>query len=130
MPKDPRTAAGTCASIGVQLTPPPTPYPNWMTGGNGAGPPENADQYIWPPVQITGAGAPNQCYQYTATAPIETLAPPGATASSGKAINFGSGWTNQNDDRMGPAPIEGCNYPDAWAQTPQEGAAPAGCLVG
>ncbi|KAJ2922822.1 hypothetical protein H1R20_g14279, partial [Candolleomyces eurysporus] len=117
MPTDPRTAAGTCAALEVSLTPAPTPYPSWMTGGNGTGIPQDVDQLTWPPATILNGGPPGQLPQYTATATPTTLAPPSATGTDGKNLNFGSGWFNAQDTVLAPGPISGCDYPDAWDST-------------
>ncbi|KAF5316969.1 hypothetical protein D9611_003606 [Ephemerocybe angulata] len=121
MPTDPRVAAGTCAPLGVQMTPTPN-YASWMKGGDGAGAPTNVDQLTWPPPYIVNGGPAAQLPLYTATATPVTLPPPLATApTTGNEIDFGSGWFNQGDKALAPALIDGCEYPNPWDNT-QHGA--------
>lgn len=118
IPKDPRTAAGTCAALGVPMTPPPTPYPAYMTGGAGAGAPQGVSQLTWPPATIQNAGPASQLPMYADTGRVETLAPPSATApSTKKEVDFGDGWFSKDDSALAPAEVQGCTYPNAWDNT-------------
>ena len=114
MPKDPRSAVGKCAALGVTV---PTPYNGtylpWQTGGSGAGdvPSSVSASWPWPPATISGAGAvPSLMPQYTPTGVISTLPPPTFTSTDVK-IN---GWFDSGDTAPAPTPIPGCAYPDAW----------------
>ncbi|KAG2015231.1 exo-beta-1,3-glucanase [Coprinopsis cinerea AmutBmut pab1-1] len=127
IPRDPRTAYGTCSKLGSPLTPVKGPYPSWMTGGDGAGPPRDARSYPWPPSMIAGGGAPTIVPHYAATGIIATLPPPTYTASDGHTISSGNGWFNTQDTAPAPTPIQGCVYPDAW--NPKPTAVSSQCLA-
>lgn len=129
MPKDPRVAAGKCASLGIQENAFNGNYLPWQTGDAGAGTfaPSATDPYPWPPASITGVDvAVAQLPMYTPTGTIATLPPPSITATGVSSIN---GWFNSGDNTPGPTAIAGCAYPDAWDAT----AAPvpaSGCSTG
>ncbi|TFK19431.1 glycoside hydrolase [Coprinopsis marcescibilis] len=114
IPRDPRTAYGTCNALGSPLTQVPAQYPTWMTGGDGAGPPQDANEYPWPPAIINEGGPAADIPQYTATGTAVTLTPPTFTGTDGHTISSGNGWFNSHDVTPAPTPIQGCTYPDAW----------------
>ncbi|KAH6910207.1 ectomycorrhiza-upregulated exo-beta-1,3-glucanase GH5 [Coprinopsis sp. MPI-PUGE-AT-0042] len=114
LPLDPRTASGTCERLGSPLAPTTAPYASWMTGGEGAGVPQDASRYPWPPSSIVSAGSPTALPVYTATGAIATLPPPTFTSTDGREIPVGHGWFASNDTGAAPAPKQGCVYPDSW----------------
>ncbi|KAG6917252.1 hypothetical protein DXG01_003284 [Tephrocybe rancida] len=118
IPKDPRTALGTCAALGVSGPSFDGTFEPWQTGGAGAGTiaATSTAIYPWPPATISNAGVPgNQLPTYTPTGTVATLAPPTLTASATKSIDVGNGWYDAQDTTGAPTPIAGCTYPpDAW----------------
>ena len=129
MPKDPRTSKGKCAALGLgPASPFNGEYLPWQTGGDGAGtvPPSVTASFPWPPVSISGAGAPSIMPQYTPTGTITTLPPPTFTASNPPGVD---GWYNTGDTAPAPTPMPGCTYPNAWevggAALPIAGCSPA-----
>jgi hypothetical protein len=123
MPKDPRTASGTCGDA----TNPFAGYAAWMTGGAGAGTMQTS--YTWPPASINLAPAPaTGLPTYTTTGAISTLPVPTYTDSAGKPVGTGNGWFDANDNTLAPTPIAGCTYPDPWDAL--SAAVPAGCGFG
>ncbi|KAH7889854.1 exo-beta-1,3-glucanase [Phlebopus sp. FC_14] len=115
MPKDPRTASGTCADQGI-WSPPLQP---WQTGGAGAGQidPSVAQSYAWPPATISNAGAVTLLPSYTPTGAVATLPPPTFTfTSNGHAstANAGNGWQNPSDNAGEMVNIATCSYLDPW----------------
>ncbi|EKM81294.1 hypothetical protein AGABI1DRAFT_72198 [Agaricus bisporus var. burnettii JB137-S8] len=118
IPKDPRTALGTCAALGVDGTDFDGVFQSWQLGGAGAGdiPAASTTQFPWPPPTIVGADAVvTELPSYTSTAAIVSLPPPTMTATAAtKSVDFGSGWFNAQDTALAPTAISGCQYPDAW----------------
>ena len=111
MPKDPRTAVGTCGNT----NPWQPPLQPWQTGGAGANqmPATFTQQYAWPPTSITSGGAATLLPSYTPTGPIPTLPVPTFSVASGTA-NAGNGWQNPSDTSGMMVPIPTCNYLDPW----------------
>ena len=124
MPKDPRSAIGTCgASAGPVFS---GQFDSWMTGGAGAG--ELKSTIAWPPASINLApAAANALPTYTTTGVVTTLPAPTYTNTAGQPIVSGNGWFNANDNRLAPAPISGCPYPNPWDA--RNVAIPDGCGV-
>ncbi|KAG6852261.1 hypothetical protein C0991_001473, partial [Blastosporella zonata] len=117
IPTDPRTALGTCKSLGVSGPSFDGVFEPWQTGGAGAGTiaASSTTSYPWPPATISNAGAPGSALPtYTPTGTVATLAPPTLTASATVSVNAGNGWLNAQDNGGAPTPIAGCTYPDAW----------------
>ena len=117
IPKDPRAAIGTCASLGqnaVAFNPPLQPF---MTGGSGAGPiPASAvAAYAWPPTTIASAGPATNLPYYTPTASVPTLAVPtfGSAQATG-SFDAGNGWFNSQVGPVGYVEVSDCTYPDPW----------------
>jgi len=113
MPKDPRTAAGSCGNSSP-WQPPLKPY---QTGGAGAGQiaADVLAQFPWPPPTIVGGGPASSLPSYTPTGPVPTLpAPTFAAASATATPNLGSGWANAADNAGAMVPIGGCSYLDPW----------------
>jgi hypothetical protein len=120
IPKDPRTALGTCGDS----TSPFAGFAASITGGAGAG--QMQTSYPWPPASLNQAPAvPTALPVYTATGAIHTLPVPTYTDSAGKPIVSGNGWFNADDNTPAPTPIAGCTYPDPWNAV--TAAVPAGC---
>ena len=110
MPKDPRTALGTCAVTGSSFT---GRYESWMTGGVGAN--TLASTFAWPPATINPDGvAAGGLPVYTATGVISTLPVPTFTDTAGRPVVSGNGWFDSADNVPAPTPIAGCTYPDPW----------------
>ncbi|KAF9030182.1 putative ectomycorrhiza-upregulated exo-beta-1,3-glucanase GH5 [Hymenopellis radicata] len=113
--KDPREAKGKCAGV----TPFPGTYEPWMTGGAGAGT-ITAVVQEYPPATISGPGVPaTDLPVYAASGTVNTLPGPTITGHTVK------GWFDAGDTALGPTPIAGCAYPNAWDA--QDAAVPTGC---
>ncbi len=128
MPKDPREALGTCATLDVDGTDFDGTFLSWQTGGAGAGdiPAASTSEFPWPPATIANAGAAvTELPSYTPTGTIVSLPPPTLTATSTGSIDVGSGWANTADTVPAPTPIAGCKYPDPWDAV--DAAVPASC---
>ncbi|KAG9318334.1 glycoside hydrolase family 5 protein [Chiua virens] len=115
MPRDPRTASGTCANKDTWNP----PLQAWQTGGAGAGqiPASVSQEYSWPPASISNAGAVTSLPSYTPTGVVATLPPPTFTYSSGKSVktaNAGNGWQNPSDSAGEMVAIATCSYLDPW----------------
>ncbi|PCH35792.1 glycoside hydrolase family 5 protein [Wolfiporia cocos MD-104 SS10] len=118
VPADPRSASGTCESLGVDPQPWNESYASWATGGAGAGTvvASSVSQYdVWPPSSIANVPAASQSYlpQYTSTASVVSL-PPAATYTVA-TVSTGNGWYDASDTASAPTAIKGCTYPDAWS---------------
>ncbi|KAJ7573996.1 glycoside hydrolase family 5 protein [Mycena floridula] len=129
IPKDPRTAAGTCNAIGAPFTPFDGQYESWQTGGAGAGTIVAAATQQWgqfPFPTISGvngdAVAATLLPTYTATGPIQTLT---AGTFSPTITSTPDGWFNTQDNSGAFTAVAGCAYPDAWDATAV--AVPAAC---
>lgn len=121
IPKDPRTAVGTCAALGVSGPIFDGTFQSWQTGGAGAGTiaPSSVSSYgQYPPTSINGltAGA-IQSYlpTYTPTgSPIPTLPPPTFSPKPPSSVSIGNGWYDEDDQALSPTEVAGCSYPSAW----------------
>ncbi|KAI6043526.1 glycoside hydrolase family 5 protein [Pisolithus marmoratus] len=121
IPKDPRTALGTCAALGVSGPIFSGTFQSWQTGGAGAGTiaPASVSSYSqYPPTSISGltAGA-IQTYlpTYTPTgSPIPTLSPPTFSPKPPSSVSIGNGWYDGSDQGLSPTEVAGCSYPNAW----------------
>ncbi|KAG6820386.1 hypothetical protein H0H93_001156 [Arthromyces matolae] len=116
IPVDPRTALGTCHSLGISNSDFSGTFQSWQTGGAGAGdiPASISSNFPWPPATISNAGPESQLPTYTPTGTVVALPPPTLTASATAKIDAGSGWFNTKDTGGAPTPVVGCKYPDAW----------------
>ncbi|KAL4079041.1 glycoside hydrolase family 5 protein [Scleroderma citrinum] len=121
MPKDPRTAIGTCAALGVSGPAFDGTYLSWQTGGAGAGTiaASSVSEYIqYPPTSIAGltAGAiQTNLPTYTLTgSPVPTLPPPTFSPQPPSSVSIGNGWYDANDQALSPTEVAGCSYPNAW----------------
>ncbi|KAF8058540.1 glycoside hydrolase family 5 protein [Lyophyllum atratum] len=116
MPTDPRTASGTCASLGVDGPVFDGNFQPWQTGGAGAGTiaATATARFPWPPATISNVGTPGSLLPtYTPTGTVMSLPPPTFTATA--TISVGKGWFNGQDTAGAPTPISGCTYPpDPW----------------
>lgn len=112
MPKDPRSAVGTCNYTSVWQP----PFQPWQTGGAGAGqiPATFTEQFAWPPASISGAGAVTLLPTYTPTGPIPTLPGPTFSVSGTATPSLGNGWENASDNVGMNVPIPTCSYLDPW----------------
>ncbi|KIJ37740.1 glycoside hydrolase family 5 protein, partial [Sphaerobolus stellatus SS14] len=114
IPTDPRKSAGSCAVADPYVGPPQS----WQTGGSGANqiPATATAQFVFPPAQISNAGADGSLLPtYTPTGKVMTLPVSTITASATKTANPGSGWTNTQDTMGAYVAIPGCSYPDPWS---------------
>ncbi|KAK7053529.1 glycoside hydrolase family 5 protein [Favolaschia claudopus] len=123
MPRDPRTAIGKCASIGIRGNQFNGKFKAWQTGGAGAGTiaPSVRSEFAWPPATLSRIGAPMSLLPtYTATGSVPTLAyvtpTPRADTSSTPTptVTMPNGWFDEKDTAGGMTAISGCNYPNAW----------------
>lgn len=115
MPKDPRSASGTCANQGLYNP----PLQAWQTGGAGAGQiaASVTALYTWPPAQISNGGPVASLPSYTPTGTVATLSPPTFTVSSGSSVttaNAGNGWQNPADTAGAMVAIASCSYLNPW----------------
>lgn len=135
IPKDPRTAAGTCAAAGVASQPFSHEFASgWMEGKNVQ--PLAASEtasYAWPPAAFTDVPAAQMANipQYTQTGTPITM--PAATytnpAKPTETFDAGNGWANPNDSkRMAYAPVANCEYPAIY--DPQGGTGSGQCGAG
>ncbi|KAI0371071.1 glycoside hydrolase [Pilatotrama ljubarskyi] len=134
MPKDPRTASGMCASLGVAGQPFDGNFQPWQTGGPGAGTiasAATASVQPWPPVfSHVPTESASILPQYTSTGTVVTLPPQSMTASASvtPTVSAGNGWFDAQDTAPAVTPISGCAYPNAWdainAQIPLSGCLP------
>lgn len=119
MPTDPRSAAGTCAALGVAGSPFNGVYQAYQTGGAGAGTivaSSIASYGAYPPT-INGlpAGATQTLLPtYTSTSAVPTLPPPTFTPSPSPSVSAGNGWFDSGDTGLAPTQVQGCAYPNAW----------------
>lgn len=115
MPKDPRSASGTCANQGLYNP----PLKAWQTGGAGAGQiaASVSSSYSWPPASISNGGPVSSLPSYTPTGTVATLPPPTFTVTSGSSVttaNAGDGWQNPTDTAGGMVAIATCSYLNPW----------------
>ncbi|KAF8739527.1 hypothetical protein AX14_009299 [Amanita brunnescens Koide BX004] len=117
IPKDPREAAGFCASALSSSQIFSGSYPSTATGGSGAGTisPAVAASYVFPPPSLSPSFSGTQMTllpTYTATGTVKTLSAPTFTAAP--SVNVGDGWSDVHDTALAYVPAQGCPYPDAW----------------
>ncbi|WVW84155.1 hypothetical protein I302_106184 [Kwoniella bestiolae CBS 10118] len=121
IPKDPRTAIGTCEGDGIASNPFSSFSNPAVTGGAGAGMISGAQSssYPWPPVSLTNIAASEMdaIYQYTQTAdPITMPAPTFTSPGSSATIDAGNGWANPSaDNRKAYASFSDCSYPPLYS---------------
>jgi len=115
IPTDPRTVAGTCASIGLS-EPWSGTFQGYMIGGDGAGPPSDASSYPWPPAALGDGNLPQPTYAMSG-APIilEGLT---HTDSNGDPIPTGA-----QAGFPAPTAAVGCLYTDPWGSEDMAGVA-------
>lgn len=120
IPTDPRTAAGTCAALGVAGSPFDGVYSAYQTGGPGAGTivASSISSYgQYPPTSINGlpSGATQSLLPtYTSTSAVPTLPPPTFSPSPSPSVSAGNGWFDSGDTGLAPTQVQGCTYPNAW----------------
>ena len=107
IPKDPRTAMGTCEKLGYTPVPFDGVYEPWMVNGQGAVlAPTTTESYPWPPPTFTDVGDPLAIAQYTPTGPLPTLPVPTA---------LGGSFTPEMGGQGMHVAIAGCTYPNPTA---------------
>ena len=118
IPKDPRTAVGTCDSLGVSGPIFNGTFAPWQTGGAGAGTiaPSSVSEFgHYPPSSINGLtlGAIQSLLPtYTSTSAVPTLPAPTSLRTNGGS------WYDKSDTALAPTEVAGCSYPwDAWDAT-------------
>lgn len=120
IPTDPRTAAGTCAALGVTGPQFDGVYQAYQTGGPGAGTivASSVTSYgQYPPTPINGlpVGAIQSLLPtYTSTSVVPTLPPPTFSPSPSPSVSAGNGWFDSGDTGLAPTQVQGCTYPNAW----------------
>ena len=127
MPKDPRTAQGTCAKLGAGVATFDGTYSAWQTGGAGAGTfsAGATAQFVWPPTSIAGhVGNAALLPTYTSTGTVHTL-PPLTLTAAGATVTGGNGWADAQDTASAVVTVAGCTYPDPWNAV--DAAVPAAC---
>ncbi|KAF8886220.1 glycoside hydrolase family 5 protein [Gymnopilus junonius] len=124
VPKDPRDAAGHCASVLGSSQIFDGNFPSTATGGvsvcivsAGAGTinPVQSASHTFPPATISPSFSGTQVAllpTYTPTGSLKTLAVPTFTAAPSASV--GTGWVNPGDNDPAYVPISGCPYPDPW----------------
>ncbi|WWC94566.1 hypothetical protein V866_001413 [Kwoniella sp. B9012] len=121
IPKDPRTAIGTCEGDGIASNPFSSFSNAAVTGGAGAGMITGSDSSSnpWPPNSLTNiaAGQMQSIYQYTQTGePITMPAPTFTSPGSSATIDAGDGWANPSaDSRKAYASFTDCSYPALYS---------------
>ncbi|KAL5483050.1 hypothetical protein ACEPAI_8279 [Sanghuangporus weigelae] len=118
MPRDPRSAAGTCAQLGAAAGPAfDGSFESWQTGGPGAGaiPASELSPYTaWPPASMRGVtGDEAFLPTYTPTGTVSTL-PPDTFTGAPTGVSVGDGWADASDAVGGVTEVAGCSYPDPW----------------
>ncbi|KAI5120169.1 hypothetical protein M0805_008436 [Coniferiporia weirii] len=118
MPTDPRSAVGTCASLGVTGPQFDGTYSAWQTGGAGAGTISAdilASFSAWPPETISQVtGDVSLMPTYTSTVTLSTL-PPDTFTAAPSTLSVGNGWADPSDTASGVTEVAGCTYPDPWS---------------
>ncbi|KAF9555816.1 glycoside hydrolase family 5 protein [Agrocybe pediades] len=115
IPKDPRTALGTCAEVGGSLEPFDGNFQPWQTGTTSTIPASSSSQFPWPPTTISNAVVPMTLLPtYTNTAPIITLPPATFTSAPSSVTQSVDGWFNTQDTAGGVTMVAGCPYPSEY----------------
>ncbi|KAJ6515629.1 glycoside hydrolase family 5 protein [Mycena sanguinolenta] len=116
IPRDPRTAVGKCAALGVTPTPFNGTYAEWATGGvTSTIPASSSASFPWPPTTISNAGVPLTLLPtYTSTGSVITLPPQTFTAAPSSITASVDGWFDAQDTAGGVVTVAGCTYPDEY----------------
>ncbi|KAH7107071.1 glycoside hydrolase [Auriculariales sp. MPI-PUGE-AT-0066] len=109
IPKDPRTASGTCTKLGYDSHSSfDGAYDTWQLTGEGATlNPATTEAYPWPPASLTGLPDGGALPTYTATGAIPTLVVTDAPAAM-QTFTPDLGGVGMM------VPIANCQYPDAY----------------
>ncbi|ODN80622.1 hypothetical protein L202_02809 [Cryptococcus amylolentus CBS 6039] len=116
IPKDPRTAAGTCLADGVTENSFNGTYGHdWVYGAEkGDIASSDSSSWPWPPATFTNvpSASMSKLPQYTQTGtPITASAPTFTSPGSSATIDAGNGWANANaNTRSAYVAISGCSY--------------------
>ncbi|KAF7352577.1 Glycoside hydrolase family 5 protein [Mycena venus] len=116
IPRDPRTAVGKCAALGVALDPFNGTYAEWATGAvTSTIPASSSASFPWPPTTISNANVPLTLLPtYTSTGPVTTLPPQTFTAAPSSITAPVNGWFDAQDTAGGVVTVAGCTYPDEY----------------
>jgi len=116
IPKDPRTAVGKCAALGLTFTPFNGTYADWATGGvTSTIPASSSASFPWPPTTISNANVPVTILPtYTSTGPVTTLPVQTFTAAPSSVTAPVNGWFDAQDTAGGVVTVAGCTYPDEY----------------
>jgi glucan 1,3-beta-glucosidase len=124
IPRDPRTAAGSCASFNATLDPFDGAFAPSQTGG-GAGVVDATARasFAWPPPLISGVPdgfAYEQLPAYApGTATLTPLAMPTFADAKGKPLSVSAdGWKDGGDRPAKVGPVPDCVYPPVWSVGP------------
>jgi glucan 1,3-beta-glucosidase len=132
MPKDPRTANGTCSSYGYDIAYFNNSYQAYQTGGgDGVVSASAASKFgQWPPPTVSAFPATmpfSLASTYTQVGPMSTLAVeyPSTVTFATHAPKKGvssvptpAGWANPSDTAARYTPVADCVYPDPWTISP------------
>ncbi|KAM0748715.1 glycoside hydrolase [Meredithblackwellia eburnea MCA 4105] len=127
IPRNPRSAMGSCVSIlaAQGLRPsnvPTTALSSWQTGGAGAGTilaTAQLTSFPWPPAAVGASSTRvSNLPTYTPTGSVITMSATTPTAyPSGysSVVSVGNGWANAQDNAGWFTPVAGCSYPNPWS---------------
>ncbi|KAF4590747.1 hypothetical protein EYR40_009344 [Pleurotus pulmonarius] len=113
IPKDPREAAGHCASVLQSSDVFDGRHPATATGGAGAGTLSANQARAFPPATLSPSFSGTQMTllpTYTPTGTVKTLFAPTFTLAPSATV--GTGWTNVKDQGLAYVPVNGCDYPN------------------
>ncbi|KAJ7180343.1 glycoside hydrolase family 5 protein [Mycena crocata] len=115
IPRDPRTASGKCAALGLIPTPFDGTYSPWATGVTSSIPASSSMAFPWPPAMISNAAVPVELMPtYTSTGTVITMPPATFTAAPSSVTAPVNGWLNAQDTAGGVVTVAGCTYPDEY----------------
>ncbi|KAF8195623.1 glycoside hydrolase family 5 protein [Mycena galopus ATCC 62051] len=116
IPRDPRTAVGKCAALGLAPDPFNGTYAEWATGAvTSTIAASSSASFPWPPTTISNAVVPLTLLPtYTSTGSIITLPPGTFTAAPSSVTASVDGWFDTQDTGGGVTTVAGCTYPDEY----------------
>ncbi|KAJ7624672.1 glycoside hydrolase superfamily [Roridomyces roridus] len=121
MPTDPRTAAGTCAQLGVDSAPFDGVFSAWQTGGDYF---TRVNLELWAisACHDIECGCCGTCvladvYRYGWVGDVDVYDSAGecVTPTPTPTVSVGNGWVDPSDTASFVTAVAGCTYPDAWS---------------